>query len=124
MWNGCCMTNPETNARLQWTLGDLLAKALRTAGISNGEMAEHLGVSRNTIGNYIADRTPISDGYVRLWSQATEIPYWELKTGLVVDFPNPPDGGLTGKLRTDNSRPRGELIPIETLADRLGQRAA
>ena len=66
---------------LKWTLGDRLGKALRNEHVSKQEMAELLGVTRNTVGNYIADRTPISDGYIRLWSVRTKVSFEELKYG-------------------------------------------
>lgn len=70
------MTDPKAGGPQvpQFTLGDRLDKALRVAGVSHQEMAEYLGVSRNTIGNYIAERTHVSEGTLRLWSFRTLVP--------------------------------------------------
>jgi transcriptional regulator with XRE-family HTH domain len=97
------MTNTATStAVLQWTLGDRLGKALRVAGCSVQEMADVLGVSRNTVGNYVADRTPITDGYVRLWAMRTGVSFQELKTG--IPSPDGPDSGVS-PLSDSNRRP-------------------
>lgn len=73
-----------------WTLGDRLGKALRNEHVSKQAMADLLGVTRNTVGNYIADRTPITDGYIRLWAVRTGLSFEELKYG--DDFePDPSD---------------------------------
>ena len=36
----------------QWTLGDRLRKAREVAGLSQGEMAEAIGIARNSVGRY------------------------------------------------------------------------
>jgi transcriptional regulator with XRE-family HTH domain len=77
------MTNAQPSPRLDWTLGDRLYKSLRVSGLSNTDLADELGVSRNTIGNYIADRTEPKDGQVKLWALRTGIPYEELRYGIV-----------------------------------------
>ncbi len=76
------MTNVQTTGKLQWTKGDRLGKALKIANVSHAEMAQILGVSRNTIGNYIADRTPIRDGDIRNWAVRTGVSFDELKYGI------------------------------------------
>lgn len=87
--NAHSMTNAQPSAaRLHFGKGDRLGKALSLENVSHAEMAQILGVSRNTIGNYIAERTPISDGYVRLWAMRTGVSYGELKTGI----PDGPSG--------------------------------
>lgn len=89
------MTNPQPTPVLEWTKGDRLGKALRMADVSHAEMAAILGVSRNTIGNYVADRTPISDGFIRLWAMRTRVSFDELKFG-VPGASNPdPEGTVT-----------------------------
>lgn len=64
-----------------WTLGDRLAKAMRTAKISSGEMAAYLGVSRNTISNYIHDGSHPTRATVIAWSMRTGVPLAWLETG-------------------------------------------
>jgi transcriptional regulator with XRE-family HTH domain len=65
------MTNTQTPA---WTLGDRLAKARSAAGIGSQDMADRLGVVRNTITNYEHDRTRVPHAVVVLWAQETNVP--------------------------------------------------
>lgn len=67
--------------QVRWTRGDRLAKALRIANIGNAQMAARLGVTRNTVGNYIADRTPIKEAALRVWADETGLPLEWLKNG-------------------------------------------
>lgn len=88
MCNAHSMTNAQPSAaKIQWTQGDRLWKSLSIANVSNQEMADILGVARNTVGNYIAGRTPIPEGFLRLWAMRTGVSYGELKWG----EPNRPD---------------------------------
>lgn len=59
----------------QWTFGDRLAKAREHAGISVEQMADELGVSRNTIGNYEAERTTPKAGVVKAWALITGVSF-------------------------------------------------
>lgn len=61
--------------QLDWDLLDRLSKSLRVSGISVGEMAKLLGVSRNTVGLYLSGKTPISDERLTNWAVYTDIPY-------------------------------------------------
>ncbi len=77
-----------------WDLADRMRKALRHAGVSTGEMAGYLGVSRQSVGNWISGRVDPSFQTVRLWSIRTGVPLeWVLGRTLV------PAG-------------RGKLIPV------------
>lgn len=58
----------------EWTKGDRMLKALRHAHVSHAEMADYLGVSANTVGNWIAGRTSPTRGEVRLWAMRTGVP--------------------------------------------------
>lgn len=65
-----------------WTLGDRLRKSLRDAGVSVQEMAEHLDVSRNTIGNWLSDRTGRpSRSALMVWAMRCGVPFEWLLTG-------------------------------------------
>jgi transcriptional regulator with XRE-family HTH domain len=61
-----------------FTLGDRLAKARSLAGISAQEMANQLGVSRNTISNYENDRTTPPRSVVILYAELCDVPEWWL----------------------------------------------
>lgn len=76
----------------EFHLGDRLSKALDVAGVSVQEMAEYLGVSRNTVSNYIHMRTPVSLGTLRLWAFRTGVRLEWLITGNG-DGPEPDEGG-------------------------------
>jgi transcriptional regulator with XRE-family HTH domain len=58
-----------------WTFGDRLRKALSHSDTSFQEMAEYLGVSRNTVSNYVNDHIPPTSGTVRLWTLRTGVPF-------------------------------------------------
>lgn len=60
---------------------DRLAKALQHAHVSVQEMADEIGVSRNTIGNYINRRTPIPRAAVTVWALRTGVPREWLESG-------------------------------------------
>jgi transcriptional regulator with XRE-family HTH domain len=73
-------TNPtHTFAELPWSPGDVLAKLRHISGVSSQEMADILGVSRNTIGNYEHDRTSPNKATILIWAQTTGadwLPEW------------------------------------------------
>lgn len=59
---------------ITWTLGELLSKARRAAGFDQIQLAERVGVARNTISNYETGRAvPQFDVVVR-WAHATGTP--------------------------------------------------
>ena|SRR5690242_7435784 len=72
-----------------WDLGDRLGKALRVAGVSVHEMAEYLGVSRNTVSNYTSCRVTPDRRTRMLWALRTGVSLAWLETG---KEPPAPDG--------------------------------
>lgn len=60
----------------QWTLGERLAKARHHAGLEQGDLAQRLKVSRQTIGFWETGRTRPRDfmAVIREWSEATHVP--------------------------------------------------
>lgn len=58
-----------------------LARALEWSGVPKSTMAEHLGVSRQTIDNYIKGRTTIPRGYLYAWAEICRIPFVWLAFG-------------------------------------------
>lgn len=79
-------TDPVTP---DWTLGDRLAKARRQGGVSVETMALALGVSRKTVNNYEADRTPVRVGVIRVWAMQCGVPFEWLNTGSDQGKPSP-----------------------------------
>ena len=65
-----------------FTLGDRLGKSLRASGISISEMAELLGVTRQTVGNWIADRSMPTFDVATLWAAQTGVPLGWLAAGV------------------------------------------
>lgn len=64
-----------------WGLADRLRKSLDEAGISNQEMAEYFGVSRNTISRLINGHSPPDLRTLRLWALRTGAPFEWLVDG-------------------------------------------
>lgn len=74
---------------LEFDLADRMRKTLRHTGISVQQMADYLGVSRNTVGSWINGHTPPDRRTILLWAMRTGVPVEWLETGQV---PTTPDG--------------------------------
>lgn len=66
-------THPELPT---WTLGDRLRKAREFAGLDQGELAERIGISRGTVGNYelghgVRRPKPV---VINAWAAVTGVP--------------------------------------------------
>jgi len=81
-------------AALEFTKGDRMKRAMKTAGLSVFDLAVFLDVRRETISTWINDKVTPSKQTMRLWAQATEVPLEWLETG-----------ELESRLRESNSRP-------------------
>lgn len=58
--------------------------SLDVAGISVGEMAERMGVDRNTIGNWINGRIVPRSAFLRVWADECQVDLRWLTEGIVV----------------------------------------
>lgn len=65
----------------EFHIGDRLGKALDVSGISVATMAIKLGVSRQTIGNYLAGRTTPKLAIVKVWAEETGVDLGWLQEG-------------------------------------------
>ncbi|WP_166789573.1 helix-turn-helix domain-containing protein, partial [Cryobacterium fucosi] len=93
------ITQEHPQSRLSFDKSDRLAKALKIAGISSNDMAEHLHVSRNTISNYINGRTEPKYSQLRDWALFTGVPLEWILDG--VETAGNPDGPANqSKVRT------------------------
>jgi transcriptional regulator with XRE-family HTH domain len=99
-------------ALLEWDLADRMRKALRTGGVKVNVMADYLGVSRNTVGNYINGHTPPDRRTLRLWAMRCGVPFEWLETGTTSEAPHPDgDGGPVLPRLDSNQEPSGYLFP-------------
>jgi transcriptional regulator with XRE-family HTH domain len=65
----------------EWDVADRMRKALRVADISVQEIADYLGVSRNSAGSWINGRIVPSTQTLRLWALRTGVPFEWLRDG-------------------------------------------
>jgi DNA-binding XRE family transcriptional regulator len=66
----------------EWDLADRMKKALRHSGVGAQEMADYLGVSRQSVGNWINGRVTPSTQTLRLWALRCGVPLEWLRPGL------------------------------------------
>jgi transcriptional regulator with XRE-family HTH domain len=67
--------------RFEFDLADRLRKSLRVSGVPVGSMAESLGVSRNTVSNWINGRGRPCKDQLTVWAAITDAPSSWLETG-------------------------------------------
>ncbi len=77
---------------LEWDLADRMRKALRASGVSNNEMAEYLGVSRNSVSAWLNGTNAPRLAHMRLFALRTGAPFEWLQTGETTGAPSSPDG--------------------------------
>ena len=66
-----------------------LALALESAGVRISQIAAVCGVSRNTVGNWLAGRTTPRRSDLIAWAETCDVPVGWLETGRF----DPPEGG-------------------------------
>lgn len=65
----------------EWDLADRMRKALRHSGTGVTEMADYLGVARNTVSNWINGHSDPRLQTLRLWAIRTGVTYeWLTQT--------------------------------------------
>lgn len=101
---GCCTLTPMSELTaggrpdLEWDMQDRLKKAMRVAGFSTSQLAEQLGVHRNTVTNCLSGRSLPDRRTLIAWAFATGVPVEWLETGQETtgDTPGgPPRGRVT-----------------------------
>lgn len=92
------MSQMHDASELEWTLIDRLHKALRISGMTATSMGVALGVHRNTVNNYLNEKSPIDRRTLVAWAFATGVPFEWLESGVGSPAgPTPPEGGrVTG----------------------------
>lgn len=71
----------ETQSPWHFELRHRLALTLEVSGMSVQEMADHLGVSANTVGNYTSGRTAPKRPVLVMWAMRTGAPLEWILTG-------------------------------------------
>ncbi len=101
----------------QFDLADRMRKALRTSGLNQEEMADYLGVSRNTVSNWVNGHwsTPPKRAYLRLWALRTGVPLEWLEHGEVTPANGPGTRVQTTGRWSGNLVTLGELIAMQEL---------
>ena len=74
---------PSHSAIPAWDLADRMRKGLRVSGVSVQQMADYLGVMRNTVGTWINGRNHPSPQTLRLWAMRCGIDHQWLVHGTV-----------------------------------------
>lgn len=82
-----------------WDMADRLRKALEVAGMKPGDMADHLGVHRNTVGYYLARKTEPDKRTLMLWAMRTGVALEWIKSGESANPDGPNDGQSTRTTR-------------------------
>ena len=82
-----------------------MRRALRVSGVGVQEMAEYLGVARNTVSTWINGKIVPSVQTVRLWALRTGAPYAWLKDGVNEGSPAPTGTGLPEGVRAKGFEP-------------------
>lgn len=74
-----CSSTPDN---LKETMGERLARTLRRERISHSEMAEHLGVHRNTVGGYCTGKSKPLRVMLHAWANRVDVPVEWIITGV------------------------------------------
>jgi transcriptional regulator with XRE-family HTH domain len=59
----------------EWDLADRMRKALRQGGVSSMAMADHLGVTRQTVSTWLNGRHRPSTAALRVWASLTGVDF-------------------------------------------------
>jgi len=84
--------SPDAGQIPPWTRGDRLEKALKASGVQVQDMADYLGVSRQTLSSWFSGRTSPTTGVVRIWALRTGVPFLWLETGQAPGVQGPGGG--------------------------------
>lgn len=75
------MSQPLQHASPVWTLGDLMWKARKDAGLDQSEVAAALNVSRSLVGKWENDKSTPNVRQVVRFAELTKFdPYWLVET--------------------------------------------
>lgn len=97
------------------TLGWRMKMALEHAGVSSGDMADYLEVSRHTITRWTGDKGPVKRSTLRLWSMRTGVSMSWLETGQAI-LPDDGEEGQGYAIRDSNPEPADLVDSLLALA--------
>jgi transcriptional regulator with XRE-family HTH domain len=99
----------------EWDLHDRLGKALRDSGLGVSEIAEQLGVGRETVGRWLNGRGVPKRQSLLAWSSLTGVDLKWLETGEAQTAPDrdptPPNGVPLPRLDS-NQQPSGYAFAL------------
>lgn len=96
-----------------FTLGDRLRKARETAGLEVGQLAEVIGVHRQSISNYESGRTSPRRPVLRMWALVTGVDEAWLSTACTPRDSNSEPTG-SGSKRKKRGNPGVSAAPLES----------
>ncbi len=112
----CMSIEQEMSTRLEFDLADRMRRALRVSDLGVQEMADYLGVARNTVSNWINGRIVPNKQSLRLWAMRTGVPLAWLETGEVVTGDGGPETGMSNNVATRHGRTGGSLRTLSLAA--------
>lgn len=101
------MSQMHTYADLEETMVDRLARAMRISDVSTQELADRMGVHRNSVRNYLTGRRHPSRPALIAWAFATGVPLTWLETGHISGDPSDPLPRLDS-----NQQPSGYVLSL------------
>lgn len=79
----------------EWDLSDRLRKSLRASSTSVQSMADYLGFTRKTVGDYLGGRVKPKTPVLRVWAMRCGVPFEWLALGIEADPNSGPDQGIS-----------------------------
>lgn len=114
------MTTEQAGVVPEWTLQDRLRKARELTGLSQGQFAERLGVSRNTVGSAESGAVEVRRITLNAWAMATGVSIEWLMTGEGSPTPGPgrglPEDEKARRLAALAASKRGHGVSTEEYA--------
>lgn len=114
----CAMSTTQATPGVavpEFDLADRMRKALRASGVGVQEMADYLGVARNTVSTWINGRIEPSTQTKRLWALRTGVPFEWLERGEVTPANDEETRAGTTDRYPGNVVTICEVIPIRLL---------
>ena len=97
-----------------WSVADRLRKAREHAGLEQGQLADLIGISRNSVSNYERGARTARRPVLVSWALATGVPLAWLEHGQAPNAKNPhpdgPGGGHSLPRLDSNQQPAGYLF--------------